>query len=39
VGEVALGVGTGVLDKLRLFWSGCRCSGLSVGVLERERVF
>jgi len=39
VGECVLGVGVGLLDKVRLFMIGCRCSRLVVGVLEWERVF
>ena len=33
MGEVVLGVGAGVLGKLRVFWIRCGCSGLVEGVL------
>ena len=39
MGESVLGVCAGVLDMVRLFYSGCRCSGYDVGVLVYERVF
>ena len=27
VGDVVLGIGADVLDKVRVFWCGCGCSG------------
>ena len=39
VREGVLVVVAGVLDKLKLFWSGCWGSGYCEGVLDWERVF
>ena len=39
VGEVVLGVGACVLDKVRVFWSVCVCSGKVAGVLDKVQVF
>ena len=33
------GVGSGVLDMVRVFWSWSGCSGIGEGVLVKVRVF